>query len=360
MVEIFVLAVWHKKQKMLGKIFMNKKRSEKKYIQMCKLIDSKFEKLSFKGFENYLYLYQGKVLKLYKWFAFKMLTSKEEKDRRLNEKYILNIYSPKLDSIVVGLKEDGSVDIDISNKKFFCYGILMIKGEPFLEKYLKCTVKQKIYWAKRIGKSLAQYHQDKNTLTIHGKFLINYLIEVCHLIKKNNRYKKIIPQRTMNILSFEKKSKILDMNIKTPVIHGDLNLSNIVLFEDKIQFIDPGYALPWGIGMKKIEELTFDICWDLALMANSFKWYSNQSYLKIFLNSYFIEKNWTDKYLKSSMVYWEALFCLMVVCICLKNWDEYHLPDHPFKQELKCRNLELEDYIYNFYKKAIYLLETSL
>ncbi len=347
---------------------MNIKRSKKRYNQLCTSMEAQFKQFPFVGFENHLYIWNSKILKFYRWFAFSSLSSAEEREKRNKEQKLLDLYAPALESSLVGLNEDGSLSLEIVDQDFFCYGLLMNQGIPFLQKFWQQSSKhQRIEWARQIGKNLAKYHRNAPLLSPpfqdNSTIKINWLAEICQIIDKHCHNKTSLPSIKENILENSNKITNLiqqDQINESPIIHGDLNLSNIVLFDGEFQFVDPGYALPWGIGMKNADQLTFEVGWDLAAMANSFKWYGHSDYSDAFLTTYAIDKNWTNQQLKTFTIYWSALFSLMLVTVCLKFWDQLQTLEYPFSRELKNHNMDLVEYIRYHCLYALDLLDNML
>ncbi len=316
------------------------------------------------GFESHLFEQRGWVLKIYRWFLLKKLSIAEEKLVWESQQRLLDLYAPDLASHLIAFTEDGRWSTDLLAEGTFCYGLRMRKATSFLERHWKKDLdQQKIDWARKIGISLASYHEQAPK--VPSPFyncpatLLEWLAELCEIMERYRKSHPIIPPMGEAILRQAALLPALETNISNsyiPSIHGDLNLANIVLYGERIQFIDPGNALPLGIGMRQPTQMALDIGWDLAALATSFTWHGNKRHAEVFLQVYADTVGISKSTLALKMQYWQILFFLGLVTICLKQWRLCSDLETQFARSLQARNITLTQYVQYFFVHAMRLL----
>ena len=335
-------------------------RNESRYRRFISSLRDTYLSLPTQGFESHLFVHSGWVFKVYRWFLFRELSLAEEEKAWERQQSLLEIYAPALEGHVIALMENGHLSTDLSIGDVFCYGLRIRKGLSFLDTHWKdASVEQRVVWAKKIGKSIAAYHQGARKVPArfyaHPEILQGWLIELGKLLERHRIERPIIPPIPNAILLGTGSWSISDERY-IPIAHGDLNLANIVLYQGQIQFIDPGNALPWGVGMYNPAGMTLGVGWDLTAMGTSFAWHGDEYYAQVFLENYADAVGLTRDALAHKMRYWQILFYLMIVTICLKEWETYSAPQNPFARMLQDRSISLTEYTHHFLVRALCLL----
>ena len=153
------------------------------------------------------------------------------------------------------------------------------------------------------------------------------------------------------------QAKGITAHSTVPAVHGDPNLSNIVLSAGgEPQFIDPGPALLLGVGIERPGDWTLDSGWDVALLAKHFLEQSGEQGQRAFLDAYSKRAGLSCEGLLSEMRYWQVLCYLMIVAVCVKRWHDFQTEENPVSSFLATHRISLGRYIRYFFARSLELL----
>lgn len=342
------------------------KRTPEMHSALIERLACVYGLLANQGLESHLFVVGNRVLKIYQWFLMADLDLEEEFKLRKQQRWLLSIYAPRLDARLIAVSADGS--IFAASAETFCYGLLISRGNPFFESVWEpASGPERIDWATWIGTTLAARHVDAplQTTKFHEDrtILKAWIKEVLDRITAYEIGLELLPQAWQCILKAV-DSLLQSGDIWTPatvpVVHGDLNLSNIVLAaNNEPQFIDPGPALLLGIGLRKPNEWTLDSWWDAALLSKHFLEHGGAQVRDAFLRGYSDRLGVSHAFTLSRLRYWQALCYLMIVAVCCKRWHDFQEESNPFAKFLRVRGISLSTYTQYFFAQGLRLLQVT-
>jgi hypothetical protein len=331
------------------------------------LIDSLHQRLGLfpaQGLESHLFLYEERILKVYQWFIARGLTLDQELRLWENQRWLLSIYAPALEAEVIALSSDGQI-VPVS-AEVTCYGLLLARGEPFLESIWNTSDNtSRRQWMETIGISLAEYHltaPEQSVDTPHNRTALFEQVEkVLAILRSFENRMPVL--RVQDTFVLEAVRTLLESDQFEPLLvvkpsHGDPTLSNIILGADKsIQLIDPGPALLAGIGIQDPDRWRLDVWWDVAMLSKSVLEHGGAHMREVFLQAYFKRSCVSTSSSLLKFRYWLVLYYLMVITICLKRWDDFQSESNPFARLLDSRGITLDSYIAYFSNEVCHELD---
>ena len=340
-------------------------RSYESYSRLIELLSAQYGKMEYQGLESYLFPVDGRLLKIYQWFLLDGVGLAEELKLWQYQQQLLSIYAPRLEAQVIALSPDAVKDAPSGD--VFCYGILMARGEPFVSTvWSQASAEERRRLAETIGRTLAERHlaapQQAALFHADSEVLSAWTSEVLEIIGRYPISSNIVPDAASEIVGAIKhmiQNGEIAQPLTVPLVHGDLNLSNIVLSANELQFIDPGPALLFGIGIKDPKAWTLDVWWDVVVFANALLRQGIPQARDAFLRSYCDAWAITIAEMEARLRYWEALHDLMVVAICCKRWQDFQDAENPFAQYMQQRGLSLHSYTQYFFAHSLQRLHIA-
>jgi hypothetical protein len=327
-------------------------------------MQAKYTPLHTGGYECHIFLEGSWILKVYKWFLLKGLSLEHEKSLWKNQKKRLDVYAPDLESTEMAFSSGGYRISDFNSSKIFCCGLRIRKGVPLVEeKWKNAASSERINWAKKIGEKLAFYHKTSprlpNPYYKNPRLLYNGVGEVCKILVANRGDHTFIPSMCTIVQTKLPHLRSLEESANQrflTLVHGDLNLDNIVLKNNRIQFIDPGTALPIGLKISTFAGIPFDTGWDLATLSASLNWFEGKKCSEKFMETYARECHLKMEELNSRKQYWQMLYFLMIAAVCLKHSKELSVSHNPIHHLLKYRDFSFPMYIDYYLASALQVL----
>jgi hypothetical protein len=335
-------------------------RSERDYLRMIAGLRDAWGPLPDEGVESHLFVDRGSVLKVYRWFLFRTLSAARERSVRRRQQALLELYAPALHGRVVAITRDGRL-VAPAAPQAFAYGLRMRQGAPFL----RCVWdgagdRERRAWLGKIGAAVAACHRRApripSGLYHRPSVPLEWLRYLWAMIQRHRRRLAVGGPDWPTIVHRATAMPGLRYATETgrvPMVHGDLNLENIVVYEGELQLIDPGYALPFGVGLPMAAGTAFDTPWDLTALLASCAWHGGPRHQRALLEGYrqASGEDWTG--LTRRVPFWNVLFGLMVTAVCLRRWRELRDPTSAFARRLREGGTSLARYARHSFARAL-------
>ena len=339
-------------------------RTLEMYTALIECLTNRYGLFGRQGLESHLFRWGNRILKVYQWFILTNLGLEQERQLWEHQKRLLAIYAPALDTQVIAIAPTGAISGTLLNP--FCYGLSLSLATPFFESvWQPAGHTERMEWAARIGVELAARHLQAPVQPArfydNGAAFGHWTEEVLHRISAYEVSQELLPPASsLAILAAIDpliQAEGISLHPTVPTVHGDPNLSNIVISADgDLQFIDPGPALLLGAGIKCPYDWTLDIGWDVALLAKHLLEQSGVRGQQAFLSAYSKRAGLPCEDLLSGMRYWQALCYLMIVAVCVKRWHDFQTEGNPFSTFLATRRISLSRYTRYFFAHSLELL----
>lgn len=339
-------------------------RSADKYEAFINAVKQRYAPFEYQGLESYIVYHDLKVLKVFKWFVVANMSFEEESHFLAERHSRLSVYAPDITANIVWLATDGEITED--RQDAYASALLMTIGESFLHSTWKCAQKAEQYrLAEGIGKCLAKRHRLAPRCQISSSDFnhrsYRWFIEASNLLFSSELSTKILPDAhsalSDKIEAFVNSHCPIPASGDVALIHGDLNLSNIVISRKEPQFVDPGPALLVGAGVEDPSSVILDEGWDVALMAKHFLENGGPPARTAFITGYLKESKLDPDSFGCSLIFWETYCFLLVAALSCRRYKMFQDESNPFNSFLKSKKVTINKYISYCFSKVLINVE---
>lgn len=321
-------------------------RSAAVHQRLVAALSERHPLLAGEGFEHHLFRVGDRVLKVYRWFRAADLALEAERELREAQRALHDVYAPRLAASVVALDVRGD-SCPPGSARASCYALSMrLAGEIPADvwRHLEASA-----WSRRAGAALADCHRRAPRVAVASPdpagALERLLVDAARIHDGERR--RFPVERPLGDLVRARAGRLARRaraaaRRQAVACHGDMNTGNLVVWAGDVQFIDPGLAMPAGVGLEVA--IPFDAGWDVALLGQSIALFGGRQAARWFVGAYAGAAGVGRNLLGEDLLYWRALALVLTLGATMRYSAEILDPGRPFAPRRR-PGFRLETYV---------------
>ena len=321
-------------------------RSAAVHQRLVAALSARHPLLAGEGFEHHLFRVGDTVLKVYRWFRAAGLSLEAELELREEQRVLHQVYAPRLAASVVALDVRGD-PCPPRSAQACCYALSMRLAEEIpadVWRHLEASA-----WSRRAGAALADCHRCAPRVVVASPdpagVLEQLLVDAARLHDgERRRFPVARPLGDLVRARAGRLARRARAAARRQVVasHGDMNTGNLVVCAGDVQFIDPGLAMPAGVGLDV--PVPFDAGWDVALLGQSIALFGGRQAARWFVGAYAAAAGIGRNLLGEDLLYWRALALVLTLGATMRYSAEILDPGRPFAPRQR-PGFRLETYV---------------